>query len=1438
MKLVTCAILALVLLYVVIVSAAAVTLGISGDGRFFTIDGVPTYLNGISYYGGCQISTPSMVTQDLDDMQARGINWLRVWTFWNFNGQYAAPVTDLNGNVQEPYMSRLKNIITEANNRGMIVDVTMSRNNTQSTINQYIACAQTIATHLLPYRNVYIDIGNERDVGDSRYISIPDCGSIINAIKAIDPNRICTASGVPTSQSDLSYFFNTGRLDFIAPHLCRDQGCAAQTYSTVRTYVTWMTNLGRRAPVHLQEPFRRGYTSYNPVQEDFYRDNSGGKAAEAAGWCLHNGSDPTPPPYRSFLMNDSTGRLFSQLDSIELDVLANISDTIGGTSWTTRRYQAEYSEQLSHQIGRKEGLFWSANVAQDNTGFLNYGPYLDGIPSGGHRASWRLMIDDNTSNNDVVATLDVYANGLIAQRDVRRQEFTSANTWQTFSIDWASSGQQDLEFRTYWVDNSYLKLDHVTLDPNLDTQTPYSGAIPIPGTIQAENFDNGGQFAAYYDLSSGNSGGAYRATDVDIETTSDTGGGYNVGWIDSGEWLEYTVNVASTGDYSIKMRVASPNNGCRFRVKIDGNDISGARALESTGGWQNFTTVIIPARRLTAGQHILQVYVNTGGWNLNYIETVSNGVDAVSIDLGNIEVLDGMTHIQVGDGDTVPWVAAAHDCRENVDFPDRFMYFGVSDTWAYQGSKQDVYITCDYYDIGASVLGLDYDSTSGAYTSVSGPTLTNTLTWKTYTFHVTNAYFGNRQNGGADFRFWVSNQQEWGIDTVCVYQGGSDTTPPGNVTNFTATPGNQQVSLSWTNPTDPDFTGTKIMFKTTGYPTGPADGTQVYDSNGTGMTHTGLTNGVTCYYKAFAHDAVPNYASGAQASATPAAGDTTAPSFGGSISPSLTNSLTPTITITAQDTGVGLNVGTAEFAYSVDGGASFTTYVGRYILHSSGSGSGGGNRYWYPDFYHPTYTIASGDHLQYDIYCNNTDGKGAVDIEGSFGNLRDSGKVDQNGLSPHADTNLYNRDYHQWYHRDFDLSSWAGHTISAYEMAHETDSGASDFFVRNVIITNNGLVKDRAANADGWTWVDNTVSPINNGYSSLVGPEMLTGDPASPASCTGSNGTTAQQTVSAVFSDRLMSLLAGSNNRIKFHISDMNGNRATSGTFTINIDQTPPGNVTNFTATPGSAQVSLSWTNPGDGDFAGTLIRFKTTGYPTSASDGTQIYNSNGTSYNHTGLTNGVTYYYKAFAYDTLSNYASGAQASATPGGGPVTISNSAFDSDANGWSITVWRNITDYSYGTMAWVSGSGNPGGGMRSTGAGGTDNTDRCNREGGEIYKTISTAGYSNISVQYDLKVNTLGQNNTGAGIGNCPVDHNLIDEQITVFYSTNGGSSWTEAEYLTRATLLASYQNYGTRTINLSGVSACNNNSNFALRFRWQFNTSTDQGNLDNIKVISN
>ncbi|MGJ4803195.1 carbohydrate-binding protein [Luteimonas sp. SDU82] len=137
--------------------------------------------------------------------------------------------------------------------------------------------------------------------------------------------------------------------------------------------------------------------------------------------------------------------------------------------------------------------------------------------------------------------------------------------------------------------------------------------------FQAENY------GAYHDTTPGNSGGAYRADDVDIEATTDGGGGHNVGWIATGEWLAYAgLSIPATGSYTIRMRVASPV-GATASVDLNGGTVLlGNFAIPNTGGWQNWTTVSRTVT-LSAGTHSLGVYAQSGDWNFNWIEVVPAG---------------------------------------------------------------------------------------------------------------------------------------------------------------------------------------------------------------------------------------------------------------------------------------------------------------------------------------------------------------------------------------------------------------------------------------------------------------------------------------------------------------------------------------------------------------------------------------------------------------------------------------------------------------------------------------------------------------------------------------------------------------------------------------------------------------------------------------------
>ena len=81
----------------------------------------------------------------------------------------------------------------------------------------------------------------------------------------------------------------------------------------------------------------------------------------------------------------------------------------------------------------------------------------------------------------------------------------------------------------------------------------------MPGTVQAANYDTGGQGAGYSVASVNGSANSYRPDGVDLEACSDTGCGYDVGWTGTGQWFRYTVNVATARTYTVTLRLSSPS---------------------------------------------------------------------------------------------------------------------------------------------------------------------------------------------------------------------------------------------------------------------------------------------------------------------------------------------------------------------------------------------------------------------------------------------------------------------------------------------------------------------------------------------------------------------------------------------------------------------------------------------------------------------------------------------------------------------------------------------------------------------------------------------------------------------------------------------------------------------------------------------------------------
>jgi endoglucanase len=142
-----------------------------------------------------------------------------------------------------------------------------------------------------------------------------------------------------------------------------------------------------------------------------------------------------------------------------------------------------------------------------------------------------------------------------------------------------------------------------------------------PSTLRLEAED----YIDYYDAEAANQAGAdYRKGDgVDIETSTDTGGGYDVGYISSGEWLEFGINVIHAGTFTADFRVASAQSGGKFALEVDGSQVGDDIISPNTGGWQTWQTLGMQVGTLAVGAHSLCVQMKSGPFNLNWMELKS-----------------------------------------------------------------------------------------------------------------------------------------------------------------------------------------------------------------------------------------------------------------------------------------------------------------------------------------------------------------------------------------------------------------------------------------------------------------------------------------------------------------------------------------------------------------------------------------------------------------------------------------------------------------------------------------------------------------------------------------------------------------------------------------------------------------------------------------------
>lgn len=195
-------------------------------------------------------------------------------------------------------------------------------------------------------------------------------------------------------------------------------------------------------------------------------------------------------------------------------------------------------------------------------------------------------------------------------------------------------------------------IDALITRPHTTESRPFKPHT-VSHIIYAVDYDLGPSGCAYYDVDDAdyhlntdsyvnwNKGWVYRNDGVDIESCTDSQtNGYAVGWIEDGEWLQYTIESAQAKAYAVQLRYASQQGGGRVYVEINGSRASKSIELPSTGDWKSWKTLSIPNVIIPAGSFTLRLVFEKAGFNLNYLKF------AVPREVGDIpfELLDAVSH--------------------------------------------------------------------------------------------------------------------------------------------------------------------------------------------------------------------------------------------------------------------------------------------------------------------------------------------------------------------------------------------------------------------------------------------------------------------------------------------------------------------------------------------------------------------------------------------------------------------------------------------------------------------------------------------------------------------------------------------------------------------------------------------------------------------------
>ena len=218
-----------------------------------------------------------------------------------------------------------------------------------------------------------------------------------------------------------------------------------------------------------------------------------------------------------------------------------------------------------------------------------------------------------SSKTSTIAQVNVYANGLLI----------GTLTEAPYTLEYVPTvyGKQQITAIAIDADGKSKTSTAQVLTVN-PKREPYASGISIPGTLQAENFDVGGEGYSYHDTSTANEGDANFRTNDGVDVVKGNNG-KAIGYTEADEWMEYTVNVKETGKYTCEAVVSSGVTGSKFiiqRVLGSSKTLLATINVPQTGNndWGTYKSVTQDiSTTLSAGEHVLRITIKGKQCNID-----------------------------------------------------------------------------------------------------------------------------------------------------------------------------------------------------------------------------------------------------------------------------------------------------------------------------------------------------------------------------------------------------------------------------------------------------------------------------------------------------------------------------------------------------------------------------------------------------------------------------------------------------------------------------------------------------------------------------------------------------------------------------------------------------------------------------------------------------